>query len=377
VNRASIPLVDTVLLKVASRCNIDCGYCYVYHSPDGQWRNQPVYMSEAVMEDAVCRLGELRREQNQDLAVVLHGGEPLLAGYPRLEKLLTRLRAELGMASTLALQTNGILINDEYMDLFAATRTRVSVSLDGPKTVNDSSRLDHRGRSTFPQVLSAIKRLKAHPRSGEFFHGVLAVVDPYSEPAEIYDFFKSLHIPSIDFLYRDGNHARLPYGKCRPDSVEYGEWMAALWQLYINDPNPIPIECLDNLVRTICGKSASKEGCGDSNFGILIVDTDGTITKNDTLKNSYENADRFAEQWHVSRNSFKEITLTEEYLQYVAGQTPAHEKCRSCALLKACGGGMVLHRWSSENGYVNPSIYCHDQMYLMHHILETLQSLAA
>ena len=77
----------------------------------------------------VCRLAELGI-QGHALAVVLHGGEPLLLGRPRLDRLLTGLRSGLGPASTLALQTNGTLINSEVLDLFADTRTRVSVSLD-------------------------------------------------------------------------------------------------------------------------------------------------------------------------------------------------------------------------------------------------------
>ncbi len=331
-------------------------------------------MSRATIEFVIRRLAELQDYQNRGLAVVLHGGEPLLLGHSRLERLLTGLRSGLGPGSTLALQTNGTLVNEDILHLFADTRTRVSVSLDGPRHVNDRFRIDHGARSTFAATVSAIERLLTHSRSRDFFHGVLAVVDPESDPAEVYSFFKALRIPSIDFLYRDGNYARLPFGKREVESIEYGEWMARLWDLYVSDPDPVPVECLDNLVRSLCGKEATKEGCGDSNFGILTIDTNGSISKNDTLKNSFDQADRFSNYWSISEHTFEQVTRSDEYLEYTASQKPTHPKCRNCALLRVCGGGMVLHRWSDESGYNNPSIYCHDQKFLVHHILETLQS---
>ena len=368
--------IDTVLLKVASRCNLDCQYCYVYHSPDQGWRGQPARMSWNTIDAAIARLSELKDYQLQPLAVVLHGGEPLLLGRPRMERLLGGLRSALGSESTIALQTNGTLVDDGFVELFAKTRTAVAVSIDGPMAVNDRFRTDHRGRSTFSGAVKAIGRLREHPQSSEFFRGALAVVDPYSNPETVYDFFKHLHIPSIDFLFRDGNHERLPYGKNSFESHEYGQWMTRLWEVYISDPEPIPIECLDNLVRGLFGRKSTKEGTGDSSYGILVVETDGTITKNDTLKNSYDGADRFSQNWSIHWNSFSEVASSPEYIQHTASQGASHDSCLKCPLLRACGGGMLLHRWSIESGYDNPSVYCKDQQYLCNRIVETLQSIS-
>lgn len=330
-------------------------------------------MSDKTIESVICRLTELQDFQGP-FAVVLHGGEPLLLGRRRLERLLTGLRSALGSASTLAMQTNGTLIDGESIGVFADTRTRVSVSLDGPPSVNDRNRLDHRGGSTFATVVSAIERLQNHPRRCEFFSGVLAVVDPASNPDEVYFFFKNLGIPSIDFLYRDGNHARPPYGKRSFESTEYGRWMSRIWELYLADPAPMPIPCLDNLVRSLCGRESTKEGCGEAAYGILTVETDGSISKNDTLKNSYEGADRFINCWSITDHSLIDVICSQAYSDYVAAQAPTHPTCRECPILRACGGGMVLHRWSEEKRYNNPSVYCHDQQFLIGHILGTLQN---
>ena len=56
--------LDTVLVKTASRCNIDCSYCYVYQGPDTTWRLQPKRMRRDVVE-AVCeRLIEQAERQD-------------------------------------------------------------------------------------------------------------------------------------------------------------------------------------------------------------------------------------------------------------------------------------------------------------------------
>src|ERR1700729_2139111 len=88
--------VDTVLLKVASRCNLDCSYCYVYHMGDEGWRSQPKRLSSEIRDALARELGSLMREQGRPFSVVLHGGEPLLLGGAGLDTLLGSLRGELG-----------------------------------------------------------------------------------------------------------------------------------------------------------------------------------------------------------------------------------------------------------------------------------------
>ena len=67
--------LDTVLIKTASRCNLDCTYCYVYQGADTSWRNQPISLSTSTIDAIVGRLGELSLLQEHGFSVVLHGGE--------------------------------------------------------------------------------------------------------------------------------------------------------------------------------------------------------------------------------------------------------------------------------------------------------------
>jgi uncharacterized protein len=360
--------LDTVLIKVASRCNINCSYCYVYNMGDNGWAEMPNQISRETARAVARALKELSRLQSKPFAVVLHGGEPLLLGPEKLRYVISLLRGVLPVECAVSLQTNGILISDEILKLCSETRTTISVSLDGPRHIHDRFRVGHTGKGTYDKVLAGLERLRLHPDSKFLFTGLLAVVDPESDPAEVYSFFKSFDPPSVDFIYRDGNLSRLPYGKKTPTSTEYGGWMARLLDIYLADSTPIRIRILDDLIKLMLGGTGTKDGVGLTDYGVLIIDTDGSITKNDTLKSSYDGADRFEQKWSVHTHTLGDVLASPEFGDYHRMQRPSSEICLSCPELRVCGGGMTLHRWRDDNGYDNPSIYCADQKLLINHV---------
>jgi uncharacterized protein len=191
------------------------------------------------------------------------------------------------------------------------------------------------------------------------------VVDPRSDPVEIYDFFKSTGTPSVDFLYRDGNHDTLPFGKASAGTIEYGTWMAAILDCYLRDPTPPRIRVLDDMLKLLLGGRARKEGVGVSDYGILVVDTDGSILKNDTLKSSRPGADKFTTAWSVLTDRLQDVADTPEFNAYHVAQRPSSALCLSCPDLPICGGGMPAHRWSTSRGFDNPSVFCTDQRFLI------------
>lgn len=365
VSLISTAALDTVLIKVASRCNINCSYCYVYNMGDDNWARQSKLMLPETVTAICSALAALVQHQPTLFSVVLHGGEPLLLGPRRLHELLEQLRAVLPATYPISLQTNGILLSEQLLDCCAMHHVSVAVSLDGPAAVHDRFRLTHAGGGTFAQVMAGIACLKAHPAADFLNAGLLAVIDPTSDPTEVYRFFKSVGAPSVDFLYRDGNHAKLPEGKANWQSLEYGWWMADLLTAYAADPDPLPIRVLDDMLKVLLGGTVSKEGLGVTDFGILIIDTDGTFMKNDTLKSSYNGADQFARPFNVRDTNLLNFLASSEFARYRAMQQPTNAKCLTCPALNVCGGGMILHRYHPDNGFDNPSIYCADQLHLV------------
>jgi uncharacterized protein len=358
-------IVDTVLIKVASRCNINCSYCYVFNMGDDRWRQLPKVMSNNTMDAISTSLGNLAICQRKPFSVVLHGGEPLLLGIDRLEYLLSGLRNSLPVDYPISMQTNGILLSPEILDICSRYRTSIAISIDGPRTLNDKMRIGHRGEATYDKALRGYELLQSHHDALFLNTGLLAVIDPSSDPSEVYHFFKALSPPSVDFLYKDGNHSKLPIGKVSPYSTEYGSWMLRLLQAYLSDLNPLPIRILDDMLKVILGGVVTKEGVGVTNFGILIVDTDGRLMKNDTLKSTYPGADSFGSDVNIKDANLVEFLHSDEFRKYKEMQRPTCHQCVTCPELKICGGGMSLHRWREDNGYDNESIYCADQLYLI------------
>ena len=367
--------IDTVLLKVASRCNFDCKYCYVYNLGDTGWKTMPKVMSEKTVEEVIGNLSELATAQDRGFAVVVHGGEPLLLGERILRKLLCGLRASLPSDSVLSVQSNGTLVSEEFISVLKAAKSTVSISIDGPQEVHDANRLDHSGNGTHHAAEAAVRFLIE--RAPEVFSGVLAVVDPRSDPLATYEYFKALGAPSVDYLFSDGNHSRMPKGKESFESTEYGDWLNRIWDLYTADSNPARINILDDLARLVLGGVSCKEGKGQIPYGVFVIETDGSVAKNDTLKSTKDRNDRFTTSWNVETDRLSNVVKTQEFEAYGQLQLPTSRLCMSCEHLAVCGGGMPLYRWSDEEGFNNPSVYCRDHQKNITHIRRHLQSTGA
>lgn len=339
---------------------------------DDGWKDMPALISRDTIAALGAALKEFTAGQSAPFAVVLHGGEPLMMGARRLRYLFESLRASLPIEHVVCMQTNGMLISEEILDICEAYRVSLSVSLDGPRQTNDKFRIGKKSESTFEKVIAGIEKLRVHPSSKFLFAGVLSVIDPTSDPAEVYLFLKNLGAPSMDFLYRDGNHTNLPFGKDKFDSVEYGQWLAGLLDVYLADSAPVRIRFLDDLIKLSLGGQGIKEGLGQSEYGIAVIETDGSISKNDTLKSSFAGADKFQAPWSVQKNSLKSVFDSAEFEEYHALQTPTSSECQSCPQLRICGGGMPLHRWKDGSSFNNPSVYCHDQQFIIKKINQKL-----
>ena len=109
------------VLKVHSRCDLACDHCYVYESADQSWRGRPLAVAPDVVAQTAMRIAE--HVKTHDLAsvdVVLHGGEPLLAGAcgPSPDP-VERPAALRGLCRLdLRVHTNGVLLTEEFCELF-------------------------------------------------------------------------------------------------------------------------------------------------------------------------------------------------------------------------------------------------------------------
>jgi uncharacterized protein len=129
---------------------------------------------------------------------------------------------------------------------------------------------------------------------------------------------------------------------------------------------------LDDMLRLLLGGKAQKEGVGPADYGILVIEPDGRIDKNDTLKVAHKGADQFEAAMSILDTSIDALLASRSFDQYYREQRPRSATCAACPDLGICGGGMVAHRWSSERGFDNPTVFCADQRHLIAAMREAL-----
>jgi uncharacterized protein len=148
-----------VIVKIHGRCDLACDYCYVYKHADQSWRSKPKTMDKAVISRLAIRLAEYMREHElPDMRVIIHGGEPLLAGQEKIDYLVKTLRQTVppDRELTFIMQTNGTQLNTEWLELCLRHRITVGVSIDGDAAGN-RHRLFANGQSSYEQVRAGLE----------------------------------------------------------------------------------------------------------------------------------------------------------------------------------------------------------------------------
>jgi uncharacterized protein len=149
------PMAFHVLAKpTGATCNLDCKYCF-FLSKDALYGGQRLRMEDDVLDAYIRQL--LAAQPNSEVNIAWQGGEPTLMGLPffrRSIELVAKYRKP-GQKILHTIQTNGVLLDDEWARFFKAHGFLVGLSVDGPKQMHDAYRVAKGGRGTFEQVMRA------------------------------------------------------------------------------------------------------------------------------------------------------------------------------------------------------------------------------
>lgn len=364
--------ISTYILKVASRCNLNCKYCYVYNMGDDSYREQPYRMSADVVSALLSRVATYCREENlEDVSFVFHGGEPLLTGRSFFREFVAKATAvlgELNIAPIYALETNATLITPEWLDLFGELGICFGISLDGPEAIHDANRVNHSGRGSYRQVRRSITTVLADQRMKKLFGGVLTVINLAANPLEIYHHYREIGLPRCDFLLPDGNYDHPPLGLLDDrSSTPYADWLITIFdEWFEKQDTALSIRIFEQIIRLLFSPGFGNDALGGDENGILVIETDGAIEPVDVLKICGPRLTKLG--LNVQRNEIRdacEIGLMQLYQRGAAGLC---DICRGCPAVAVCGGGYLPHRYSAITGFANPSVYCRDLMKLIIHI---------
>jgi len=322
--------IQTVVIKVTNECNIRCKYCFVEPSaPRG------VVINEQIVRRLLDDLEQLATESAVHL--VWHGGEPTLAG-PGFFRRMRELQAGRSTEFVNLMQTNGTLLTDSYVSLLKELGFRIGLSLDGPRSLNDSARVDKKGRGSFAKILGAMATLRRH----DMPFGILATIARHNiDDAEtLYRFCREHRVPlKLSPLYHSGEAAR------RLDSLaisieEYAHFTRRLAELWLEDDNPVRVDPIEPLLVRLLGGQA-EQGCAFSencHHRFLAVGPTGDLYPCGMFQGfsaySYGN---------ILRMRLGDIEYSAIFRSMNERSGAIAEKCEPCAIRAHCHGGCPFH----------------------------------
>ncbi|WP_322974718.1 FxsB family cyclophane-forming radical SAM/SPASM peptide maturase [Actinacidiphila epipremni] len=378
---------DQFVVKLHSRCNLACDYCYVYELRDSGWRTRPRTMPVQVRSRLVRRIAEHVRGNGLDrIRVILHGGEPLLAGPDVVAGFCSAVREALdgsGAVVELAAQSNGLLLTGTMLDVLAGHGVTVGVSLDGDREAHDRHRTHRAGRDgreaagSYREVVGALEQLNRR-RYRHLFGGLLCTVDTANDPVRTYDALVAHRPPFVDFRLP---HATWddPPSRDPGQDASYGRWLACAFDRWWQTGRPVRVRLFDAIVGLWESQAWETAGAApmvsDSEVvGMLpaasvVVESDGTISWAESLKAVADGAAGTGVS--VFSHSFDAVLSLPTAPGY--GVSLLSQECRACPVVGVCGGGVRAHRHGRGAGFDNPSVYCADLAFLIGHIGDQLR----
>lgn len=360
------------VLKVHQLCNLACDYCYVYEMADQSWRDRPKLMSTAVWQAAARRIAEhVRDHRLTQIGVILHGGEPLLAGPDRLLRLIADVRAAIPESCTvdIGMQTNGVLLTENVATRLADAGVRIGVSLDGTAESHDRRRRFRNGAGSHAALERALDLLRS-PRLRPAFAGILCTVDVDADPVDTYESLLRHRPPHIDLLLPHANWASPPY---RPAgrAEAYGRWLIEVFdRWYSTTSQETGIRLFEEIMDLVLGGYSRSEQVGLSPIAVAVVESDGSIEQVDSLKSAYPGACVTGSS--VLTDPFDSALEHPGVVARQIGIRALSAECIECPVHRLCGAGHYAHRYRPGDGFRHPTVYCDDMLVLIGHIRRRL-----
>jgi len=143
-------------------CNLNCQYCFYLEKSALYPHSAVTTMSDEVLEAHIRQTFESHPGPLVTLA--WQGGEPTLMGLDFFRRAVAfeKRLARPGVQVERTIQTNGLLLDDEWCRFLNDNGFLVGLSLDGPREMHDAWRRDRKGEGTFDKVLNAARLLQQY-----------------------------------------------------------------------------------------------------------------------------------------------------------------------------------------------------------------------
>jgi len=358
---------------IGAACNLRCNYCYYLEKETIHPSGNAHKMSDSTLQ--LFTEQYIHAQPGQQVLFTWHGGEPLLLGVEYFKKALRYQKMyQHGRQIDNVLQTNGVLLTDEWCRFFKSNNFLIGISIDGPEHCHDRYRKNGAGKGSFNEVMRGIELLQKY---GVEFN-VLSVVNDYNVkyPLEIYHFFKSIGAQYIQF---SPVVERLDPASGMLSFAQKTEGILTPWSVPALEYGQFLCEIFDEWVQQDVGKTyvttfdATLAGYVDFAPGVCVfAPTCGHAAALESNGELYA-CDHFVfpefKLGNIHHQTITEMMLSER--QFKFGNDKRRNltnACQKCEFLSLCNGECPKNRILKVEGETNHHNYlCPGLKYYFHH----------
>ncbi len=322
-------------------CNLDCRYCYYRDKSSLYTDSGPFRMTEGMLEDYIIQ--HIEAASGTEVNFSWHGGEPTTLGLEFFRQVvsLQQKHRPAGWSIRNGIQTNGLLLDDEWCRFFAAEGFSVGLSLDGPAELHDPYRVTRGGKPTHVQAMRAFEFL----RTRNVHTDILCVVHGLNvqHPLSVYRFFRGIGCRYLGFL---------PAVECAPErqggvsehtpsAEDYGAFLCRVFDEWVaRDVGRIMVQSFDEAARPALGLEHSlcvfRETCGQ----IPVLEHNGDLFPCDHF------VDREHRLGNIRQTPLDQLLDCDEQRRFGDAKRDALPRyCRNCEVLAMCNGGCPKYRF--------------------------------
>ena len=364
--------VNLLIKPASSLCNLRCRYCFYADIADIRDVDSYGIMSEETAALLIDRAFEAV-DKGGMVSFMFQGGEPTVAGYDFFEKFTERVTAKrpLDVNVHYAIQTNGMVIDEKWADLFKKNNFLVGVSVDGYRDLHNFNRIDASKKGSFDRVKKTVDLLL---KKGVDTNLLCVVTGQCAKHAQkVYTGLKKLGTGYLQFIAcldpLEGERGGSPYS-LTPEL--YGRFLCELFDLWYRDWEQgqyTSIRLFDDYVYLAmgmpAGTCATSGGCGS----YFVVEGDGSIFPCDFY---------VIDEWNMG--NIHETTLTdlqrgETSRKFLHEGTQRPAECSECRWLRLCNGG-CRRDWEWDQDGHTTNYYCPSFKMFFEHAASRLAHIA-
>lgn len=324
--------VSFLIKPASSLCNLRCIYCFYMDEAEMRSQNSYGIMRDETMHRLIEQACSLDVEQ---INFCFQGGEPTVAGCEYFHKFINHVnKVNQNKKITYAIQTNGTLINQEWISIFKENDFLVGISLDGFVQNHDFFRKDANQEGTFDRIINNIKLLE----DAGINYNILTVLTRRlaQRPNQLFDFYMKYnfkYVQLIPCLPSLESNSIMDRQALRPrDFSEFYKKFFDRWFDEYVDGNYISVTLFDNLIPMYKGLAPSQCGMLGKCQLQMVVEGDGSIYPCDFyVLDTYKCG-------NINENSLDEIMHAKAAKKFLGYKRELCKECKNCSFINMCHG---------------------------------------